>query len=291
MLTHIIWLILYISYNIHLLVQFKPTLLFRNLKFAEAVCNQVSDCLGVGYTRSSRRYDLRARANLSKSYVGSVAYVKKCQYQDSSSPRRFNGPKLQLKEATPNIRLWRDRGSGARMDGSFWYPSSYKVTNGWKSLGDTSCRQSNGKSTPCHRTLLVRQKPGETILARPVSATRIWTDAGSGAHQDVAIYRLNPPSGYQCLGMVARSWSTGLSYSQLGRYRCVRMDYLLHINLHRLIWSDAGSGADDDFTSYSYASTARTRQSGTFYGARTHNVRTILGNTIVYGIQKDKSYF
>ena len=217
--------------------------------------------------------------------------MKKCQYEANSSPRPFHGPKLQIKEVKPDYRLWSDRGSGAHLDGSFWCPSSSKVKHGWKSLGDTSCQQSNGKHSPCRSTLLVREKPGETILARPVSATRIWTDAGSGAKKDVAIYKLNPPSGYQCLGFVARRWYTGLTYGSLGRYRCVRMDHLKQIHLHKLIWADSGSGARQDFTSYSYASTPETRQSGTFYGADTHDVQRILNKTGFYGIRKDASYF
>lgn len=264
---------------------------FRHLKYAEAVCNQVSDCAGVGYVRSTRRYDLRSRSSRSHSNAGSVAYVKNCRYQAGGSRPRSYGPKLQLKTVRPYYRLWDDRGSGARYDGSFWCPRSRQLRYGWKSLGDTSCRQSNRRSYPCTRSLLVKQKRGETILKRPVSATRIWTDAGSGAKRDIAVYRLNPPSGYKCLGMVARSTYRGLSYGQLSRYRCVRMDYLYQTNLGRLIWTDAGSGAKQDFTSYSYASNSRTRQAGTFYGAATSNYKRVLHNTIGYAIQKDKSTF
>ena len=42
------------------MVQFKPTLLFRNLRYAQAVCNSIADCGGVGWSRSARRYELRA---------------------------------------------------------------------------------------------------------------------------------------------------------------------------------------------------------------------------------------
>ena len=69
----------YIFYNIHLLVQIKAILQFRNLRLAQAVCNSIADCGGVGWLRSARRYELRAGTTIRRSRYGSVAYVKHCR--------------------------------------------------------------------------------------------------------------------------------------------------------------------------------------------------------------------
>ena len=56
----------------------------------------------------------------------------------------------------------------------------------------------------------------EGSLAQPVGFTEVWNDAGSGAHRDVKIYRMDPPPGYTCLGYVA---AEGSSVPDLFHYR------------------------------------------------------------------------
>lgn len=52
------------------------------------------------------------------------------------------------------------------------------------------------------RSLMVKDLvPG--ALAPPTSFTEIWTDRGSGAYEDVKVMKMNPRSGYTCLGHVA----------------------------------------------------------------------------------------
>ena len=88
---------------------------------------------------------------------------------------------------------------------------------------------------------------GIKTSTKPISVSRIWTDAGSGADDDVKIYKLTPQSGYTCLGHVAVQSGT----PNLSNYRCVRSDYVENVPLHSYAtWDDRGSGAHDDFAAY-----------------------------------------
>ena len=62
-------------------------------------------------------------------------------------------------------------------------------------------------STACQSMILVKEQ--ENILIEPTGTEVIWTDAGSGAHVHVAIYRLVSPSDqFKCLGAVVIASAT-----------------------------------------------------------------------------------
>ena len=204
------------------------------------------------------------------------------------NPVCFLDSKLQLTRTSPSELVWNDKGGGSKKDGSFWTVPRNQLTNGWKMLGETCCEQSNSVNTPCSSTILVKENSGENILKQPVSVTQIWNDHGSHAKKDVAIYRLNPPSGYKCLGMVAvASHST---QPDLSKYRCVKNEYVHEVGLARVIWDDHGSHSKKDFTAYEYETTQDTVAMGTFYGANNYDYDEHLKFTIVHSIAKDKSY-
>lgn len=118
----------------------------------------------------------------------------------------------------PSKLIWNDRGSGADKDGSFWEASIPKF-NRYRLLGDAACGQSNEITSPCESILMILDN-NDGVVKAPVKSERIWTDAGSGADQDVSIWRLVPPSGYKCLGMAAvRRHNPG---PDLQNYRCVK---------------------------------------------------------------------
>ena len=117
----------------------------------------------------------------------------------------------------PSEWIWKDIGSGADEDVSFW-----KVPNlpgRYYRLGDTACGQSNSLSTPCESVLIVEDN-GDDLVQVPTGSKRIWTDAGSGANYDVSIWKLMPPNGFKCLGMAAVR-RHGPS-PDLRDYRCVK---------------------------------------------------------------------
>ena len=97
---------------------------------------------------------------------------------------------------------------------------------------------------------------------KPIGSRRIWTDAGSGADDDVKIYELIPPSGYKCLGHVAvRSGTPSLS-----TYRCVRNDYVEYVPIKRYAtWHDRGSGARADFAGYDIQTSSSVIDMGVFW--------------------------
>ena len=128
---------------------------------------------------------------------------------------------------------------------------------------------------------------GDDFVKKPTSWTWIWDDSGSGADNDVAIYRLNPPNGYKCLGMVAvQGYTHG---PDLNRYRCVKQDLVKKVTLKRQIWNDAGSGATNDFTAYAIDDTSpNTFPMGLFFGQRNHNFATTIQNTVVFALLDEK---
>ena len=93
--------------------------------------------------------------------------------------------------------IWTDAGSGAQEDVSIWKPSS--SMNGYFPLGDTAVDSHN---RPMVGSLTVYACVSDALMP-PKDFTEIWNDQGSGADHDVRVMRMNPPSGYTCLGHVA----------------------------------------------------------------------------------------
>lgn len=99
--------------------------------------------------------------------------------------------------------IWDDSGSGARDDVSIWRPVETQA--GYRLLGDVAVKS---HSKPSDSTITVIAVVDDA-LKEPESFTKVWWDKGSGARHDVTIWRMNPPSGYTCLGDIAvRSYST-----------------------------------------------------------------------------------
>ena len=98
--------------------------------------------------------------------------------------------------------------------------------------------------------------------SKPAGYSLIWTDAGSGAHDNVKIYELTPHPGYKCLGHVAvRSGTPDLS-----NYRCVRNDYTADVSLNIYpTWEDRGSGAYGNFAAYDIQASSSVINMGVFW--------------------------
>lgn len=73
----------------------------------------------------------------------------------------------------------------------------------------------------------------------------IWNDRGSGANEDVAIWRPSPPSGYYLLGDVATSSYNMPTHGSLV-VRGLQNDALARPVGFTEVWTDRGSGADND---------------------------------------------
>ena len=109
--------------------------------------------------------------------------------------------------------------------------------DGYCSLGDYVHL---GYSRPTIVTLSVDDNTA--LVEHPTSFTQIWKDSGSRARWDVAVYKMNAPEGYTCIGTVAvRHHSTQPNKEH---YCCIREDYLVNGNVIQT-WNSTGSGARD----------------------------------------------
>ncbi len=164
---------------------------------------------------------------------------------------------------TDDFKLeWNDKGSGGRMDGSFWRPIPPK---GFYSIGDYA--QGNYGSPA--GTALVVKPIEENAIAHPTDYEKIWTDRGSGAHKDGSFWRPLPPKGYVALGVVA---NLGHGKPDVNVMVCIREDLVVDGHVGSLIWNDAKTGAKHDFSAWSILpNSSEGLTGGNFIGVATHN--------------------
>ncbi|XP_069489680.1 uncharacterized protein [Ambystoma mexicanum] len=128
------------------------------------------------------------------------------------------------------VNIWDDKGSGAKRDVSFWRADHCC------SLGHVAANNYNRATGIFAKEV----KPG--ALAKPTSFVQVWTDRGSGAKRDGAIWRPVCPPYYVSLGYVATGNYASPSVQD---FRCVKSDYVTP-GQWAWVWNDAGSGARDD---------------------------------------------
>lgn len=115
--------------------------------------------------------------------------------------------------------IWTDSGSGADRDVSFWRP--YDIQSGYFPLGDAATASHNKPPVPAMTVTALESG----ALAPPTGFSEVWTDRGSGADRDVRVMKMNPPSGYTCLGHVAvEGYNT---YPDTNRYRYEKSVYFI----------------------------------------------------------------
>ena len=112
----------------------------------------------------------------------------------------------------------------------------------FKLIGDSVCTQ----RTLCQSVFMVKDiAANQASLRQPTGSELIWQDAGSGAGSNLAIYRLIPPEGYQCLGHVTVGWPNGSpthSPPDLNDFVCVKNDYLTRVKYKSVVWDSRGTG-------------------------------------------------
>lgn len=170
--------------------------------------------------------------------------------------------RLQVEHALGFDRIWTDAGSGADDDVSIWRPNG---VDGFYRLGDYAVGSHNKPSNP---SALVAKDDGSGALAKPAGYSRAWRDAGSGADQDVSLWKPVAPAGYQCLGFLATSGAKPDSNDM----RCVWRGLLSQGGSFE-VWDDSGSGADADvgiYQAYAY-SNDNAVATGTFNATGSHS--------------------
>lgn len=136
--------------------------------------------------------------------------------------------------------IWKDKGSGADLDGFFYLPyvdAAAFIIGGYGS--------STKKLSPTDCVLTVSD---EKHLIAPVDWELIWKDKGSGAKKDGSMWRAIPPDNdHVCIGTIPQE---GYEKPILSNYRCVNAQFTEKVITNSLIWSDKGSGAKKKVTMF-----------------------------------------
>ncbi len=155
--------------------------------------------------------------------------------------------KLQLQKTKKFSYIWCDTDSHAYMDGGFWRPlcppSYYPVGDfGFDTTGQGCVSPSDREYSICVRAVQPE------ALARPKDYSPIWNDAGSGARDDVGIWRPVPPEGFVCLGAVGHGGNH--DKPSVNEIWCVNQTLVVEGRIGQLIWNDVHSGAKADFAAW-----------------------------------------
>ncbi|HUQ58700.1 Vps62-related protein [Lentzea sp.] len=94
-----------------------------------------------------------------------------------------------LKSPVRYERIWKDTGSGAELDGAIWRPIP---PPGYAALGDL-CWRGHG-TPPLDAVACVKvEHAGRRYVRQAEVGKWIWSDADSGADQDVSVWSIIPP--------------------------------------------------------------------------------------------------
>ncbi|WP_207294251.1 Vps62-related protein [Pseudomonas sp. FW215-L1] len=161
---------------------------------------------------------------------------------------------LLINFTTEFHRIWDNTGSNSKPD-SFWRPTpAPDLLPGYFPLGDLVV---SGRDNINDRQVMAVVREGDPqnaeagkgpALSRPDDYQRVWSDSGSRANGDCSVWRPIPPEGYVALGMVCSNDRNKPSFNAV---RCVGADLVVAASANALIWSDKGSGADRDFSTWS----------------------------------------
>jgi VPS62-like protein len=153
---------------------------------------------------------------------------------------------LDTKQVCTQTLIWDDSGSGADLDGYFFNPTLGK--NEYMIGGHAS--QKRNSKYHCVTTVSVpasTPKGAPALLVSPADWKQVWKDSGSGATKDGSFWQAIPPdNNYKCIGSVSQ-----VGHNQkpnLPNYRCIHASLTDKITASRVIWSDKGTGADNQVT-------------------------------------------
>ncbi|MDR6941123.1 Vps62-related protein [Mucilaginibacter pocheonensis] len=150
-------------------------------------------------------------------------------------------PSLYVSYTSNYNFIYNDQGSGADGDVGIWRPSP--TDNNYFIVGDYAQGNYGAPSGSSLIVTAVNDDPDYPLLKAPIRYDQIWNDKGSGGDYDGSIWRPVAPDGYVVLGCVA---ALGYDAPSIPNYRCIRKDMVTDAAVGSLIWSDKGSGADND---------------------------------------------
>ena len=131
-----------------------------------------------------------------------------------------------------------DKGSGGRIDGSFYLPH---IPAGYSIIG--AYAQGNYHSpSDCILVVKPANEQSRALLMSPQSWQRLWKDKGSGANMDGSFWHPSPPANdYVCLGSIA---SKGYKQPVMANYACVHRCLVENNPAASPVWSTGGTGAN-----------------------------------------------
>lgn len=139
---------------------------------------------------------------------------------------------IEVGKAKNLIEVWKDKGSGAQKDLSFW---RVDAGDGWHSLGDIAVR---GYEKPGNNMIRVMKTADghDDALAEPAAFEPIWDDKNSGCEgQNIRIFRIVPKPNYVALGMAIMP-----NYQEQPKpenYRCLRADLATKAAIGPELWA------------------------------------------------------
>lgn len=172
-------------------------------------------------------------------------------------PREVQFGDLILAFTTEFEERWTDKGSGADKDVGFYHP---KPPQGFYPLGSIGVANHNNPKGK-FAALCVKEAHNDSTkpaLAAPVDWRFIWSDQGSGANEDGSCWRPLAPQGYVALGDV---FVKGYNKPQGVQVMCVAQELVYAGVISQAIWTDAGSGAQRDFSAWQISTSQEFRDS------------------------------
>lgn len=167
------------------------------------------------------------------------------------------GEGLQIKYTNVHQNRWDDNGSGGDIDVTFWHPVA--GSDGWYPLGSyIRADYSNVNTLKDAAVVIVKDQGTGNALAPPTDFTLIWTDAGSGADRDGAIWNPICPVDFVGLGSIGTSGGKPSTEDM----RCVAERFTARASAGSMVYNDNGTGADSDLSIYQIATPDLPTKSG-----------------------------
>ena len=157
-------------------------------------------------------------------------------------------PSLYVSYTSNYNFVYNDTGSGSDGDVTIYRPAPTDVN--YFIVGDYAQGNYGAPAGSSIIVSAVNDDPDHPLLAVPSGYQQIWNDKGSGGDYDGSVWRPIAPDGYLVLGCVGNQ---GYDQPVIPNYRCIRKDMVTDAAVGAWIWSDKGSGADNDVSLYQNA--------------------------------------
>jgi len=147
---------------------------------------------------------------------------------------------ISIKKTCSHREVWRE--TMYDRSGYFYNP---KLAKSYFMIGGVG---TNDNNKPYCNTI-VKKNPGALgnirgYLSPPKNWKRVWSNQDFDSEQDASIWKGVPPnSSFVCIGDVAQK---GFKPPNVPRYRCIHKKFLKKVKTSQILWTDEGSGSEED---------------------------------------------